>query len=53
MHVKATYDRHWDLLELLELITDALIIERLGRGGPQHISSFWEMEKQSARHPEG
>jgi len=26
MHVKPAYDRHRDLLELLQLLTDALII---------------------------
>ena len=40
MHVKPAYDRHQDLLELLQLLTDASIIKRLSRGGPQHISSF-------------
>jgi hypothetical protein len=40
MHVKAAYDGHWDLLELLQNFSDAHINERLSRGGPHHMSSF-------------
>jgi hypothetical protein len=40
MHVETAYHCHRDLLELLKNFFDAHIIERLGRGGPHHMSSF-------------